>query len=226
MYKILIVEDEPEIRKTVISYLSEEGYTCETVKNLAQAEEKILMYEYDCALVDLMLPDGNGMDLVEKIKTRYPEMGIIIVSAKGDTSDRVVGLDNGADDYLVKPFNLSELNARIKSLLRRRIFKGQKLAQFGVLKLNVDERRVFVKDEELILTGKEFDLLMYFISNQNKVLSKESIAEHVWGDYADQLDSLDFLYTHVKNLRRKMTAAGSPDYIQSVYGAGYKLADV
>jgi DNA-binding response OmpR family regulator len=183
--------------------------------------EKVNLYEYDCMLVDIGLPDGNGLTLVRELKKCHPETGIIIISAKNSLDDKILGLDLGADDYLTKPFHLSELNSRIKSLLRRRKFDGQKEIIVDKIRILPENRQVFVQDELLPITKKEFDLLLFFISNPGRVLTKESIAEHLWGDFADASDSFDFVYSHIKNLRRKLIEKSGTDYFRNVYGTGY-----
>jgi len=223
--KILIIEDEKQIADSVESYLKMEGYVCERAANYEEAAEKIELYDYDCALVDINLPDGSGLDLISLLKMKKSVTGIIIISARQSIDDRISGLETGADDYLTKPFNLPELNARIKSVIRRIHFKGDNLLEFNELKIDTKTYQVWVKGKELILTKKELDLLMFFLSNKNRVLTKESIGEHVWGDYADTLDSFDFIYTHIKNLRKKLLNYGSADYIRNVYGMGYKFVE-
>ncbi len=221
--KILIIEDEIELAESMVSYLKVEGYVCETAYNYEEASEKINLYKYDCALVDINLPDGSGLDIIRELKSLKVECGIIIISARNSIDDRIEGLDIGADDYLTKPFNLSELNARIKSVIRRINFSGSNLIEFNEIKIDNASFEIWVNDQELVLTKKELDLLLFFLSNKNRVLTKESIGEHVWGDYADTLDSFDFIYTHIKNLRKKLLKKGSQDYIQNVYGVGYKF---
>jgi len=221
--KILLIEDEKELRQSIVSYLSQEGYVCETARNFQEAKEKISVYEYDCFVVDLMIPGGNGLDLIEEIKTKNIKGGIIIISAKNTLEDKIKGLDLGSDDYLTKPFHLSELNARLKSIIRRRQFDGNNEVVFNEIRINPENHDVFVHDNKVMLTGKEFDLLLFFISNKGRVLPKDSIAEHIWGDHMDQSNSFDFIYTHIKNMRKKLIEAGSNDYLQTVYGIGYKF---
>ena len=222
--KILIIEDEKELRKSIITYLSAEGYLCESAGNSREAIEKIGVYEYDCFVVDIMLPDGNGLDIIREIKKKGIEGGVIIISAKDSLEDRIVGLEIGSDDYLVKPFHLSELNARIKSILRRRNFAGSNEVVFHEITLNVNAREVLVNGVVLNLTGKEYEIILYFLSNIGRVIPKESLVEHIWGDYVDSVDSLDFIYTHIKNTRKKLIEAGANDYIKTVYGVGYKFS--
>lgn len=219
--KILVIEDEKMLCETIVSYLEGEGYRCEQAGTVEMGTEKVNLYEYDCMLVDIGLPDGNGLTLVRELKKCHPETGIIIISAKNSLDDKVMGLDLGADDYLTKPFHLSELNSRIKSLLRRRKFEGQKELIVGGMRILPENRQVFIHDELLSITKKEFDLLLFFISNQGRVLTKESIAEHLWGDFADSADSFDFVYSHIKNLRRKLFEKSGTDYFRNVYGTGY-----
>jgi DNA-binding response OmpR family regulator len=221
--KILIIEDEKELRQTLLTFLTQEGYTCETARNYNEASEKIELYTYDCILVDLMIPGGDGLDLVREIKWKNNHCGIIIISAKNSIDDKIKGLDLGSDDYLTKPFHLSELNARIKSLIRRSLFEGNKDIIFNEIRINPESRDVFVNGNRVNLTGKEYDLLVFFISNKGRVIPKDSIVEHIWGDHMDQSNSLDFIYTHIKNMRKKLIESGSADYLQTVYGIGYKF---
>lgn len=221
--KILLIEDESELRKSIKQYLHQEGYVVESAADYMKASDKASDYDYDCVLVDITLPGGNGLDIVKQLKENNSKAGIIIISAKNALDDKIAGLDLGADDYLPKPFHLSELNARIKALIRRRNFDGNKALVANEITIVPEERKVSVKEQEVILTGKEYELLLFFISNKNRVLSKNSIAEHLWGDDTDQIDSHDFIYTHLKNLRKKLSEKGCEDYIQTVYGIGYSF---
>lgn len=221
--KILLIEDEKELRQSISTYLSHEGYVCEVAKDFSEGQEKINTYAYDCFIVDLMMPGGNGLDLVKEIKSKNIKGGIIIISAKDTLDDRIKGLDLGSDDYLTKPFHLSELNARLKSIIRRRQFDGNTDIIFNEIRLIPENHEVFVNEIRVTLTGKEFDLLLFFISNKGRVLPKDSIAEHIWGDHMDQSNSFDFIYTHIKNMRRKLVDAGCKDYLITVYGIGYKF---
>ena len=221
--KILIVEDEKELSNSISQYLTKEGYICETAFNLDDANVKSNLYEYDFALVDITLPDGSGLNIVRLLKDKSPKTGIIIISAKDSLDDRIAGLKLGADDYLTKPFYLSELNARVDSLKRRIKFEGSKEIVFDEIRINPEEASVLVGNRALELTKKEYDLLLYFISNSNRVLTKEAIAEHIWGDSIDSADSFDFIYTHIKNLRKKIIDLNNKDYIKTLYGLGYKF---
>lgn len=221
--KILIVEDEINLRTTIVSFLEEEGYRCEQAATLELASEKLDIYEYDCILVDISLPDGNGLDLIKELKTQQPKTGIIIISARNSLDDKIMGLDLGADDYISKPFNLTELNSRIKSVFRRLKLGGKKELVIDKLRILPENRQVFSGDEPIILTKKEFDLLIFFISNPKRVLTKESIAEHLWGDFADSACSFDFVYSQIKNLRRKLLEKAGIDYFQNIYGIGYSF---
>jgi DNA-binding response OmpR family regulator len=221
--KILIVEDEKVLSDSIVEYLSEEGHICEAVYNYIDAVDKIQMYPYDCAVVDINLPDGNGLDLIRLIKKQSMNMGIIIISALNSLEDRIEGLEIGADNYLTKPFHLAELNAHLKSINRRISYSGNNQIIVNEIRLIPDEHRAFVHDKEIILTKKEYDLLLFFISNRNKVITKAGLAEYLWGDYMDMADSYDFIYTHIKNLRRKLLREGCEDYIKTIYGLGYKF---
>jgi DNA-binding response OmpR family regulator len=223
--KILIIEDEQELLSAARFYLSSEGYICEGAATFADALDKVTRFDYDCIIADINLPDGSGMDLINELKGRLAETGVIIISARSSLEDKIIGLDIGADDYMTKPFHLSELNARVKSILRRRKFQGSKEIGFHEINLVPEMQRATIHGETLTLTKKEFDLLLYFIANRNKVLTKESIVEHLWSDYGNTPDTYDFVYTHVSNLRRKLIEKGSKDYVKSVYGVGYKFTD-
>jgi len=220
---LLLIEDEPHLAESIVKYMNDEDFHCEWVDNLRSAMEKIHLYSYDCLLVDINLPDGSGMKVVEQLKNTKSPSGIIIISARNSVDDKITGLDIGADDYITKPFELSELNARIRSVIRRRNFDGHKEITFHKIVILPDEHLVKVNGEAITLTKKEYDLLVYFISNKNRVLTKSAIAEHLWGDNMDMADSFDFIYAHLKNLRKKLLAAGGDDYIQTIYGVGYKF---
>jgi DNA-binding response OmpR family regulator len=223
--KILVIEDEAALCETIVAYLEEEGYRCEQAGTVELGSEKVNLYEYDCMLIDIGLPDGSGLSLIKELKRCHPETGIIIISARNSMDDKISGLDLGADDYLTKPFHLPELNSRIKSLLRRRKFEGKRELVIDKITILPENRQVLINTELLQLTRKEFDLLMFFVSNRGRVLTKESIAEHLWGDFADSADSFDFVYSHIKNLRRKLVEKTGTDYFQNVYGTGYTFIE-
>jgi DNA-binding response OmpR family regulator len=224
--KILIIEDEAELLSEINSYLIDAGYNCELADRFEFAMDKISIYEYDIILLDIGLPDGNGLELIRAVKKFNLKTGIIIISAKNSLDDKISGLDLGADDYLTKPFQLSELNSRIKAVLRRRSFEGTDRIQFNEIEVNTQSKTVLIAGSNIGLTKKEYDLLLYFLVNKNRLLTKESIAEHLWGDNIDLADSFDFIYTHINNLRKKIQANGGRDYIKSVYGMGYKFIDL
>ncbi|MCB0649899.1 MAG: response regulator transcription factor [Saprospiraceae bacterium] len=222
--KILIVEDETVLRETMVDQLEKEGYRCETAIDLEQSLEKIELYQYEIVLLDVGLPDGNGLEVLNRLKMLHPETGVVIISARHALEDKVLGLREGADDYLTKPFHFPELNARIKSLIRRRFFQGNQIIEFGSLKIDLLSNTIFVLDKAVELNKKEYDLLLFFVMNKNRVLTKAAIAEHLWGDYMDLADNFDLVYTHVKNLRKRILQNGGEDYIKTIYGMGYKLS--
>jgi len=223
--KILIVEDEPDLLNEIKNFLVKESYVCETAASFIDADEKLAVYHYDVALIDITLPGGSGLQLIENLKRRNTDTGIIIISARDSLDDKLTGLDLGADDYITKPFHLSELNARVKAVLRRRKFEGATSVVFHEIELLPDQGTVHINGTSLILTKKEFELLLFFISNKNRLLTRESIAEHLWGDNIDLADNFDFIYTHINNLRKKIMKNGGKDYIKTVYGIGYKFTD-
>lgn len=223
--KILIVEDEIALLDAIADYLSSGGNVCAKASTFWMAEDKIVAYHYEIIILDIMLPDGNGLELLKKIKTLHPETGILIISAKNSLDDKLSGLDLGADDYITKPFHLAELNARVTAVLRRKLFNGKKEIEFREITINTRAKEVTVNSNELDLTGKEYDLLLYLINNKNRVLTRESLAEYLSGDIINMADDFDFVYTHIKNLRRKIKDAGGNDYIKNMYGIGYKLTD-
>ena len=221
--KILVVEDEENLLETMITFLQQEDFVCEKADSYFVAEDKLAAFDYDIIILDITLPDGNGLDLLQKIKAADNGAGVLIVSARNSLDDKLKGLDLGADDYITKPFHLSELNSRIRAVLRRRKFNGTKELIFRELMLLPEQREVFVEDKKLQLTPKEYELLLYFVINKNRVLTRQSIAEHLWGDYMDMADRFDFVYTHLNNLRKKIKKAGGTNYIRTVYGIGYKM---
>lgn len=220
--KLLLVEDEQELANSFISYLTDHSFVCEWAINAKTAIDKISFYDYDCILLDLMLPDGNGFEILKELKRQNKTEGVIIISAKETLETRIEGFNLGADDYLTKPFHLSELLVRIQALIRRKNFRGNNLVTFNEIEVDLLSKTVKVKTKKIYITKKEIDLLLYLIGNENRVLSKSAIAEHLSGDMADMLDNHDFVYAHIKNLKNKLKDAGCSDYIKTVYGLGYK----
>ena len=223
--KILIIEDEEGLRNSILGYLQTESYVCEIAVNYHQALEKIECFEYDCILLDINLPGGSGLDLLKQLKEDKKIDGVLIISARNSLEDKITGLQLGADDYLPKPFHLSELAARITAIIRRRNSGGNNLLEFNELTIDTLAKTVLVQQKPIDLTRKEFQLLLYFAYNKGRVISKNAVAGHLWGDSIESDGNSDFIYTHVKNLRRKLIAAGCGHYIKSVYGMGYKLSD-
>ncbi|WP_426479316.1 response regulator transcription factor [Chryseobacterium sp. CBSDS_008] len=221
--KILIIEDETALSKSIVTYLKQENYLCEVAPSFKVALEKIGSYDYDCILLDISLPDGNGLNVLKALKEDHKTDGVIIISAKDSVDDKIAGLQLGADDYIPKPFHLSELSARIAAVIRRRRFNGGNILVFHEMTIDTVAKTVIVNGRIVEVTRKEYDLLLYFTINKNRVLSKTAIAEHISGENADIYDNYDFIYAHIKNLKKKLTAAGCNDYIKSVYGMGYKI---
>lgn len=223
--KILIIEDEEGLRESIEEYFTGEGNICETASSYQTAMVKVNLYRYDCILLDITLPGGNGIEILKKIKeSNYPD-GVLIISAKNSLDDRLEGLNIGADDYLVKPFHLSELKARVSAIIRRKTFNGSNLLLFNEITIDLLAKEVKVGKLTVKLTRKEYALLLYFIANKGKVVSKNAIAEHLWGDGIDMANNFDFIYSHIKNIRKKLMEAGCNDYIQAAYGMGYKFAE-
>ncbi len=220
--KILIVEDEIELQKSVQQFLIDEQYVVEVASDFYSATEKINLYEYDCILLDISLPGGSGLDLLAQLQHKQ-EHNVIIISAKDSIDDKIEGLNLGADDYLTKPFHLAELNARIKAVLRRKQLAGSQEVILNNVKVDFDARTVCVREENLHLNRKEFDVFSFFVLNKNKLVTKTSLAEHVWGDDSDNADNLDFIYSQIKNIRKKLKDSHAEVEIQAVYGVGYKM---
>lgn len=221
--KVLVVEDSKEIASSVHDFLAREGYICELAYSYDEAQEKLSLFSYDCILLDIMLPDGSGLGLLKFIKAEKIQSGILIISAKDAMDDKILGLEGGADDYITKPFHLPELHARLRAVYRRKKLAGSNMITFNEITLDTDTLEAKVNNIVLDITRKEFDLLLYLIVNKNRVLSRQSIATHLWGDYTDNLANFDFVYQHIKNLRKKISAANGADYIDTVYGLGYKF---
>lgn len=220
--KILIVEDEPELAQSIAEYLSAEHYLCECAATFGEAMDRIENHSYDCILLDIMLPQGSGMDLLAELKRKGMDQGVIMITAKNALNDKIEGLKMGADDYLAKPFHLAELAARVYAVIRRRQFGSANMIQLGALEIDLPGKRVFAHGESLQLTRKEFDLLLYFAGNKNRVIPKSALAEHLSGDFADMLDNHDFVYAHIKNLKKKLAEAGCAGHLKTVYGSGYR----
>ena len=223
--KILIIEDELDMLQNMKDFLEKENFVVETADSVFEAQNKIGVYSYDCILLDINLKDGSGFSLLEDLKKNNIEDGVIIVSARNSLDDKLEGLNLGADDYLAKPFHMSELNARVKAVLRRRKFKGNNKITIGNLSIDLDEHEVSIDKKPLNLNRKEFEILLFFTSNQNRLVNKSALAEHVWGDHIDQADSFEFIYSQIKNLRKKLKAADADIEIKAVYGIGYKLVE-
>lgn len=225
--KILIVEDEIKLAQSIFDYLKkEENMICDRAETYRDAFKLLLNSEYDCIILDITLPDGNGLELLKYLKEDKKNVGVLVISARNSTENKVEGLNLGADDYLVKPFHLSELNARLKSIFRRRNFNGDVFVQFDQIKILPDMHQVFIGDKQLNLTPKEYSLLIFFTANKNRVITKESLIDHFWENDFEQSASYDLIYTHIKNLRHKLLETSGKDYIKTVYGIGYKLSAV
>jgi DNA-binding response OmpR family regulator len=223
--KILIVEDDRSLCNSINDYLKQEGHICEIAQSFNQAFDKSSDNRYDCIILDIGLPDGNGLDLIKELKANKASDGILILSAKSSLDDKLIGLRIGADDYLTKPFHFAELSARLNSIYRRNNFLGMNVITFNEITANTSDNQAYVNDKLLNLTKKEYDLLVFFMTNSNRIITKESIVEHLWGDDVTLTDSFDFVYTHVKNLRKKILTANGKNYIKCIYGFGYKFID-
>jgi DNA-binding response OmpR family regulator len=221
--KLLLIEDTIELAKSIAGYLTQENYLCEVAHTFEEAREKLMLFTYDCIILDIMLPDGNGIHLLKLIRKEGIESSVLIISAQNALDFKITGLDEGADDYITKPFPLPELHSRIKAVMRRKNPGKGNVLTFSEITVHLQSLECFVNETELTLTRKEINLLIYLINNQGRVLTRQAIAVHLWGDYTDNLDSVDFVYQHVKNLRKKITDAGGSDYISTLYGVGYKF---
>lgn len=224
--KILVIEDERNLSDSIVAYLSGQKYLCEQAFTYNEAKMKANLYEYDCVLLDLMLPGGNGLDILRDIRKKRNQAGVIIVSAKDSLDDKVTGLEIGADDYLAKPFHLPELSMRIYAIIRRKEFSANNILENNGIKINLLDKSAVVNGLPVELTRSEYELLLFLIGNKNRVISKSAMAEHLSGEMADMMDSHDFVYTHIKNLKAKLAAAGCKDCIKNVYGTGYKWIEM
>lgn len=224
--KILVIEDEPQLLKNIQESLEKENFLIETAMDYDKAIEKVLLYEYDCILLDIMLPKGSGIDVLKTLKKSGKTDNVIIISAKDSLDDKLLGLELGADDYLTKPFHLAELTARVKAIIRRKNQNGSDLIQIQNLTLNIKERLLMINNDAVHLNRKEFDLLYYFLVNKNRLITKTALAEFVWGDHSDNADNLDFVYYQIKNLRKKLNSHNAKVKIEAVYGVGYKLTEL
>ena len=219
--KVLIIEDEKDLYESISAYLSKQEYSCDVATDYPSATRKIEYSNYDCILLDISLPGGSGLKILSQLKQDNKNDGVLIISAKNSVEDKIEGLNLGADDYLAKPFHLSELNARVTAIIRRKNFDGNSIIQFENLSIDTGRKTVTVQNNPVELTKKEYELLLYFIANKKRIISKDAIAEHLWG--TELYGNFDFIYTHIKNLRRKLMEAGDADYIKSIYGMGYKF---
>ncbi len=222
--KILLIEDEQGLRENITSYLSEDGNVCENCITLQAAITKLECYSYDCVLLDIGLPDGEGFDVLKYLKKNRKNEAVIVISARNSLDDKITSLNIGADDYLTKPFHLAELKARLDAVFRRKSANGNNTVIFNEITVELTSRTVTINEITVSLTRKEYDILLYFIANKGKVIAKGALAEHMWGDEIDLHDNFDFIYTHIKNLRKKLLDVHSPDYIKSIYGIGYKFS--
>lgn len=223
--KILIVEDEIDLLTSLTAFSVKEQYHADVANNFSEALERISLYTYDCILLDISLPDGNGLDLLAHLKKINKADGVIIISARNSLDDKIKGLNLGADDYLTKPFHFSELNARIQAVIRRKKFDAPHTLSFANIEIDLKLHSVKVGDHSVKLTKKEFDIFQHFIANKNRVISKTSLAEYIWGDHVDNVDSFDFLFVHIKNLKKKLKLAQATIEIKNIYGVGYQLLE-
>lgn len=222
--KYLIAEDELDLQQSIVTYLQRDGNICEVASDYREALEKTAIYDYDIIILDINLVSGSGLEVLKALKKEKKKAGVIIISANNSLTDKLEGLDLGADDYITKPFHLAELNSRINAVLRRGKYGGDEIVEFNEIQINTKSRTVYIDGKAIALTRKEYDLLVFFISNKGRVLSKEIIAEHLWGDDSDLLDNFDFIYVHINNLRKKLTSEGAK-YIKTAYGSGYKFIE-
>lgn len=221
--KLLIIEDEPTLAEDITDYFSGDGDICETVADLRSAKHKIAYYDYDCIILDIGLPDGSGLEVLKYIREVKKEEGVLVISARNSLDDKLIGLNLGADDYLVKPFHLAELRARIAAVFRRKYFNSHRLLEYDGIQIDLHTMETTVNGNVIVLTRKEYDMLVYFIANRGRVVSRNALAEHLWADEVDLVPSFDFIYTHIKNIRKKLFEHSGKDYFKSIYGIGYKF---
>lgn len=221
--KVLVIEDEASLLRSIIEYFRKEDFLCEGAGSYAEGIARVEDFHYDCIILDINLPGGSGLRLLHYLRAQKKDDGVIIISARNSLDDRIAGLNLGADDYLTKPFHLAELNARVKALIRRKYGRGADLLTLGNLNIDIQARTVLAGNSPLLLTKNEYDLLLFLVANKNRVVSRKAIAEHLFGDEADNLPSFDFVYSHMKNLKRKMKEKGADDIIHTIYGLGYKI---
>lgn len=222
--KLLVVEDEQSLLQSILEYFTKEDFNCEGASTYRDAVQKVEDFDYDCIILDINLPDGNGLKLLEYLRQDKKQEGVIIISARDSLDDKITGLDFGADDYLTKPFHLSELNARVKALIRRKYAHGNSILELGNLQVDLLSRDVTCNQQAVALTKNEFDLLVFLLNNKNRVISRQAIAEHIYGEQTDNMPSFDFVYSQMKNLKKKLKEKGCDELIQTVYGLGYKLS--
>lgn len=224
--KLLIVEDEPDLVSSFLAFARKEKYQADVAATYSEATERLALYDYDCILLDINLPDGNGLQLIDYLKSINKSNGVIIISARNSLDDKISGLNLGADDYLTKPFHLSELNARIQAVIRRKKFDAPHSLSVANVQIDLNLRVVKIKDTILNLTKKEFDILQHLVANKNRIITKNSLAEYIWGDYVDSADSFDFLFQHLKNLKKKLKQSNAMIEVKNIYGVGYQLAEL
>lgn len=222
--KLLVVEDEASLLQSIIEYFTQADFLCEGASSYQQGIEKMEDFQYDCIILDVNLPGGSGLQLLKYLRENKRSEGVIIISARSSLDDKIVGLDFGADDYLTKPFHLSELFARVKALIRRKYAAGSEVLEIGELKVDLLLKTVGWAGQQVVLTKNEYKLLLFMLTNKNRVVSRQAIAEHIYGEETDNLASFDFVYSHVKNLKKKLKEKGCGELLQTVYGLGYKLS--
>ena len=222
--KLLVIEDERPLLESILQYFKREKFLCESAGSYEEGIRKIEDYQYDCIILDINLPGGSGLQILKYLRQNTKEDGVIIISARDSLDDRIDGLNLGADDYLTKPFHLSELNARVKALIRRKYAGGTNILELGPLTIDLPSRAVSTAGQQIALSKIEYDLLVFLMTNKNRVVSRQAIAEHIHNGPSEQIPSSDFVYSHIKNVKRKLKEKGCSEIIQTVYGLGYKLS--